>query len=113
MTTVTPLVGRVVQYQLSEFDVEQINRRRRDFGAYRRMVATGLATGTLHHTGYVAHVGNDVRVAETYPAIIVRTWGAEPGSAVNLQVFLDGNDIFWATSRTEGVNPGQWVVLLH
>ncbi|GAA4560510.1 hypothetical protein [Planotetraspora kaengkrachanensis] len=26
----------------------------------------------------------------------------------NLQVLLDGNDAYWATSRTEGDEPGRW-----
>jgi hypothetical protein len=59
------------------------------------------------------------------PAQIVRAWGQEHSSAVNLLVFLDGSkdnryspDQFgtingwtlWATSRTQGEAVGQWLV---
>lgn len=39
--------------------------------------------------------------------MIVRVWD-EPQVTVNLQVFLDGNDTLWATSRQEGAEIGQW-----
>lgn len=35
-----------------------------------------------------------------------------PGEQVNLQVFLDGNDVFWVTTRAEAApgrtEPGRW-----
>lgn len=49
---------------------------------------------------------NSVIEGAEYPAMIVRVWG-EGGSA-NLQVFLDGNCSYWATSRTEGDESGKW-----
>lgn len=48
------------------------------------------------------------------PAIIVRVWGDQPESAVQLQVFVDGsNDGFaggtvWKTSVTRGFGPYQY-----
>lgn len=56
------------------------------------------------------------------PAIIVRTWGDDESSAVNLQVFVDGmNDlggefsseecrpgVSWKTSAVQGFDPGCW-----
>jgi len=46
-----------------------------------------------------------VAEGEQYPAVVVRTFG---GTTVNLHVLLDGNDTYWATSRMEGDDPGQW-----
>jgi hypothetical protein len=40
--------------------------------------------------------------------MIVRIFGETPKSAVNLRVLLDGNDVFWATSRTLGEGPSFW-----
>jgi hypothetical protein len=58
--------------------------------------------GEAGATGHVAHVGNQVTAGDVYPAMIVRVWGDTPESAVNLQVHLDGNDTYWATSRVVG-----------
>ena len=69
----TPTAGRIVQYVLSEHDATAINARE-------------------------GRNGNQAVVGQTYPAMVVRTFG---GPAVNLQVFLDGEDSFWATSRNE------------
>ena len=42
--------------------------------------------------------------------IITRVFGRDPGSAVNGQVLLDGNDTLWVTSRTTVTGEGsyQW-----
>jgi hypothetical protein len=77
-----PTVGRLVDYTLSDHDVEAIQRRRADLGL----------------------VGNAANAGEVYPAVVVRVW--EP--SVNLQVLLDGEDSYWATSRVEGDEPGMW-----
>lgn len=89
-----PTIGRVVHYKLSEQDVDAINRRRRDFAAAQS-----------GNTGFVGHVGNTVRAGNVFPAFVVATFG---GTAANLHVFLDGNDTYWATSREDGAEPGQW-----
>jgi hypothetical protein len=89
-------IGRMVHYTLSETDAEQINRRRKDFQA-AQSASAGL--------GYVGHVGNQVQAGEAYPATVVRVFDPSSGTA-NLQVHLDGNDIYWATSRREG-SPGE------
>lgn len=88
--------GRIVHYYLSAWDADQINRRRADAHA-----------AEAGNTGKIIHVGNDVREGQLYPAIVVATWG---GASVNLQVWLDGNDTLWATSRSEGEphTPGKW-----
>jgi hypothetical protein len=81
--------GRIVMYTLSDHDAEQINRRRSDAARER----AGQA-----QSGYVVHVGNEARAGDMLPAFVVRTFG---GPSVNLQVLLDGNDTYWATSRGE------------
>lgn len=106
-TTITPRLGLPVLYTLSESDVREIRQKR---------VAAGSATKS----------GNDAHEGDTYPGIIVRDWAQqnlldlaakgelhrgdgvalEPDdylaqASVNLQVFLDGNDVHWATSRSE------------
>ena len=78
-----PTIGRIVHYQLSEFDAEEISARR---------AVTGDA-------------GNHVQSGQVYPALVVRTFG---GPNANLQVLLDGTDTYWATSRTSGDRPGTW-----
>ncbi|OKI47317.1 hypothetical protein [Micromonospora sp. CB01531] len=93
-----PTIGRVVHYTLNEFDAESINRRRKDFADQT----------TPGNTGFQGHVGNAAEAGHTYPAVVVRTFG---GSAANLKVLLDGNDDYWATSRTEGEpeQQGCWI----
>lgn len=76
-------IGRIVHYTLSQYDADAIR-------AARAAAGTG---------------GNPVEEGQTYPATVVRNFG---GSAVNLQVHLDGPDALWATSRTEGDGPGHW-----
>jgi hypothetical protein len=98
----TPTLGRVVHYKLTEQDAVMINRRRDDFDAFRLGDGRGK-----RGTGHVAHVGNTARGGDVYPAIVVRTFDPTI-STCNLQVFLDGNDAYWATSRVEGDEAGQW-----
>lgn len=104
MAEQVPSIGRVVHYRLSAQDVEQINRRR----TTGKSIAERLAERPFPfwHAGAQAHIGNDVAEGDTFPMLIVKTWGESAGSAVNGQVFLDGNDVFWATSRTVGDQPG-------
>lgn len=78
--------GRVVHYRLSEGDVEAIRANRL-------------------RAGITSAQSNEVYAGDTYPAMVVRTWG---GPAANLKVELDGYDTYWATSRVEGDQPGTW-----
>lgn len=96
--TQTPTLGRVVHYTVSQADADAINKRREDFAKHNRKHPS------LEPTGYLAHYGNEVREGDTFAATIVRAW---PTSA-NLQVLLDGNDVFWATSVSEGEGPHTW-----
>lgn len=89
-----PAIGQTVFYTLSSVDAEHINRRRTDF-------TTSASAGT----GFVGHIGNLASAGQQYPATVVRTFG---GTAANLQVHLDGTDVLWATSRSEGDGDGLW-----
>ncbi len=80
-----PTIGRIVHYRLSASDAERINRR-------RAFVVSNLLSWTR---GAQAHVGSHVAEGDTFPMLIVLVCGSD--SVVNGQVFLDGNDVFWAT----------------
>jgi hypothetical protein len=100
-----PTIGRIVHYKLSESDAAAINVRRRDFRAFEASHEHPHKPGTPPATGHIAHYGNDVAAGDVFPAAVVRVWD---DGKVNLQVFLDGNDAFWATSREQGEEPGCW-----
>ena len=82
-----PSIGRIVQYTLTEQDASAI------------------------YIGRSNRHGNTAEAGDIYPAMIVRVWADTPTetTAVNLQVFVDGNDTYWATSRHQGEGPGCWV----
>lgn len=89
-----PTVGRIVHYRLSEHDANLINKRRDD----------SFIEGQARSHGNVARSG------DVYPAVIVRVFDSSTTTA-NLQVFLDGNDTYWATSRQEApddMSEGRW-----
>lgn len=79
---IVPTLGRIVLYVLSASDVAEI-RRLRD----------------------AVPLGNPVEPGQAYPAQVVRVFSE---NCINLQVFLDGRDSFWATSRhvSEEPTPG-------
>jgi hypothetical protein len=105
---VIPTIGRIVHYTLSQYDADAINRRYRHFDAYRAKHAGDVVPGEPGNTGHVGHYGNNAQAGDVLPAIIVRVWGDTAESAVNLQVHLDGSDVYWATSRTHGDGQGHW-----
>lgn len=87
--------GRIVHYVLTESDVDAITKSRM--------------------LNPVAKQGNSVLPGLHFPAIVVRVFPQEFGSdnpGVNLQVFLDGNDSLWVTSRKfavpEVLENGTW-----
>lgn len=83
MTQQQPTIGRIVHYTLNEHDAKVINARR---VAY-------------------SNIGNSVQAGADCAAIVVAAWG---NSSANLQVLLDGEDSYWATSRSEGDDQGHW-----
>lgn len=97
-------IGRIVHYKLAEQDAAQINKRRADA---RNLNAAGVTLAS-QGLGPQIHIGNPVEAGDVFPAMIVRTWGSTPESSVQLQVFLDGNDTFWATSVSEGDGERRW-----
>lgn len=97
-----PTIGKTVLYRLSEHDAGLVNQLRSDAEAYRREHRLGLPG----RSGYIAHRGNPVSPGDVFPATVVRVWN---GTAIaSLQVHLDGNDCYWATSRQEGDGAGCW-----
>lgn len=85
-------IGRIVQYTLSEQDAQEVNRRR-------------VPRRPDSDEGAQFHVGNSACAGDVFPMMICCVWVPE---MVNGQVFLDGNDTLWVTSRHEGDEPGQW-----
>jgi hypothetical protein len=82
-----PTVGRIVHYQLSEYDVKQIEQARaEDPRAAQRP-------------------WNQVYEGKVCGAQVTAVFGE---SCCNLRVVLDGLDDLWATSRTEGEGVGRW-----
>jgi hypothetical protein len=91
-------LGDVVLYRLSAYDVDIIQRIRDTKGA----------------KGYQA---NDVHAGQVFPAQVVRTFDTgdtgtvdDNTGTVNLQVNLDGDDTYWATSRQIGDVDGSYSV---
>ena len=95
-----PTVGRIVHYRLSKRDAEQINRRRTDGASIAKRI-----TAEKWPVGAQAHIGNTVREGDSLPLLIV---AINSVTSINGQVFLDGNDTFWAISVSEGPEAGQW-----
>lgn len=96
-----PTIGRIVHYRLSADDAAEINRR-------RQQARDHMADHHNNANGVQVHVGNKVEEGETYPMMITQVWGKDPTSSVNGQVFLDGNDLFWAASVAVGEGPRSW-----
>lgn len=92
----TPSIGRIVLYTLTEGDAAQVNKRRADF-----MTSDSADAAT----GFMAHYGSPARSGLVLPALIVRVWDDD---TVNLRVMLDGTDILWATNRAQGADRGEW-----
>lgn len=87
----TPAIGQLVLYTLSEQDAKAISLSR-------------------SHTDDPAVHGNPVKVGDVFPAFVVRVFpgGTEVTGVCNLKVQLDGHDTYWATSRTPGDGEFHW-----
>ncbi len=106
MSEQNPSIGRIVHYCLTNQDALQINRRRTDGGSIAARIKAVPAEWPI---GAQAHIGNVVAEGDVFPMLITRIWGPNaPTTAVNGQVFLDGNDVLWATSRVVGEGPGTY-----
>ena len=87
-------IGRIVYYCMSEADCSDVKHQR-------------LLNGQTSNDGAV---GNTPHLGDILPAMVVAVWNS---LGVNLQVFLDGPDTYWALYRSidvsEGdVSPGSW-----
>lgn len=99
-----PTVGRLVHYTLSRKDAEHANRRR----VTTKSIADRVNAGTWS-VGAQAHIGNEVREGQVLPMIVVSVcFPGDDQGRVNGQVFLDGNDQLFVTSRPQGTEPGTW-----
>ncbi len=85
-TRPVPTIGRIVHAKLAQYHVDKIVMAR----------------------GKNGQIGNPPKEGNIYPAIIVAVWGKTPLSAVNLRVFLDGEDSFWMTSVCVGEDAGSF-----
>lgn len=81
-------VGKQVLFTLGPGDIAEINR---------------VFPMLLNHR----QVRNNVMEGDVYPALIVRVFDSSVTTA-NLQVFLDGIGVYWATSRLKGKAESQW-----
>lgn len=102
MPSQTPAIGRIVHYRLSEEAAQQINRRRTDGAS---ILARMRETPPSWPAGSQAHIGNEAEAGQTFPMVLVKVWS---DAKVNGQVLLDGNDVYWATSVSEGVGVGEY-----
>ncbi|WP_313033426.1 Gp49 family protein [Stenotrophomonas acidaminiphila] len=97
-------LGRIVYYVLSEQDALKINGRRTDGASIQDRILEDKWP-----CGAQAHIGNKACAGDILPAMVVKVL---PNEQVNLQVFLDGNDVYWATTRAQAapgrMEPGRW-----
>jgi len=95
--------GRIVYYVVSEQAAAEIMRRRTTGGS----IAERLKV-LAWPAGAQAHLGNEVKVGDIYPAMVLRVWGSSGCS--NIKVMLDGSDEYWATSVSfeDDKRPGSW-----
>jgi len=94
------VIGRIVQYTLSEQDAIEINRRRTHGGNIAEQIKEGKWS-----IGAQAHIGNNAEAGQVFPMVIVKVWS---DVGVNGQVILDGTDQLWKTSVTLGEGQGYW-----
>lgn len=101
-----PSIGRIVLFTLNADDAAQINRRRTNSTSIAARLKQEATNNVMAWpAGAQAHIGNEVAEGSVYPMLIVRVWS---DTCVNGQVFLDGNDIFWALSVAPGDDLHQW-----
>lgn len=131
MTGLAP--GRIVYYVFDDAAAAEVTRRRTTGASIAERIKAGDTTlgevairaplPAQWPIGAQAHIGNPVRAGDICPAMIVATFPAEEqdqaaaGVHVNLQVFLDGCDVYWARlvpyaewsgDAEEVPTPGTW-----
>ncbi|MFF7966773.1 hypothetical protein ACFZC3_15575 [Streptomyces sp. NPDC007903] len=84
----TPTVGRIVHYRMSDDDVTRARQELR------------------HKVRMEEH--NAPQTGQTYAAVITSVNGHLDHPDINLRVLLDGPFDFFAPSRAEGAEPGMW-----
>ncbi len=99
-----PSVGRIVHYQVTSYDVGRIKRQRDPRHRTFRNTDGIIVSGEAHGHAF----GNEPEVGQVFPLLITKVWGDTEESAVNGQLFLDGNDSLWLTSVCQGEGSGRW-----
>jgi hypothetical protein len=99
-------IGRILNYKLTEGDVECIRRRRTTGDNIKERIKT-----EKWPVGAQAHIGNPHHFGQVLPLVVCVVWPNEYGPdyhGVNGQVLLDGNDCLWVCSVKEGTENGTW-----
>ena len=96
--------GRIVYFVMGESHAAEVMRRRTNAISIAERIKV-----LAWPVGAQAHVGNDVKAGDVYPAMVLRVWSDDSGCS-NLKVMLDGSDEFWATSVSFDAEkaPGTW-----
>lgn len=104
-----PTIGRIVLYVTNAADAVAINTARQQLFAHPAPGSDASPTN-----GFIRQ-GNNVEEGDIFPADVVNVFGDSENPPVNLQVKLDGNDQYWATSRhvDDAKTPGTWHWMEH
>lgn len=104
-----PSLGRIVIFKLSEQNAAEINRRRTTGYSIGERIKINSNSNTIWPLGAQAHIGNEVSAGDELPAIVVKVHDIGViQTTIRMQVFLDGNDTYWAQVVEEGDGEGQW-----
>lgn len=90
-----PGLGQTVHYTLTRLDAQRITQRRE---------RAELAAAEPPHV--LGPSGAPVQAGDIYPAAVVRVVSLD--GPVNLQVWLDGNDVHWVERVDHGPGEGCW-----
>lgn len=110
------VTGRIVYFVFDDASAAEVTRRRTTGASIAQRMAVEVLQRVdpldvrfdhpieVHGwpAGAQAHIGNPVRAGDVCPAMVVAT--APDSHQVNLQVFLDGCDVYWA----RGVAYEEW-----
>ena len=97
--------GRIVYFVFNEQAAAEVMRRRTNGQSIAERMR---AIPPAWPAGAQAHIGNEIKAGDIYPAMVLRVYGS--GGCSNLRVFLDGNDDYWGTSvnHDSGKAPYSW-----